>query len=436
MNRLFNLLIFGFLIIAAGCNPYPDFQKHEGGLFSKFHVKNGGTKPVITNIAVIDLLYRTKDSVFYDSRSTGASINLTLNKPDYRGDLNTALQMMSPGDSATFIMKADSFFIKTLKYNRLPKGLKKDEVIFLEVKMHRFYTQSARDAEVQKWKSGLKSKENELIKNYITTKKINPDTTRSGLMIVWKSRGNGSTPKPGDKMKVDMKLSLLSGKQLFSSKEQGKPLLFEFGKRIENKGVEEALSLMAEGAAAEIIVPSSLAFGEEGRGEFIPPYTPISYVIEMIDIVSKEEEQKNQLLKAEQAKTSEVKLRDQYLKEHQISAKPTTSGLYYVETKKGNGIKPKIGDKVKVHYRGFLVDGKQFDSSIDRGQPFEFVVGQGKVIKGWDEGIKLMSKGAKAKLIIPSAIGYGERGSGAMIGPYSTLIFDIELIDISNGTNE
>ena len=105
----------------------------------------------------------------------------------------------------------------------------------------------------------------------------------------------------------------------------------------------------------------------------------------------------------------------------------TPSGLMYVVEKEGEGAKPTIGTKINVHYTGFLTDGKQFDSSVDRGQPFSFPCGQGRVIKGWDEGLMLMNKGAKYKLLVPYWLGYGERESGP-IPPFSDLVFDVELL--------
>jgi len=106
----------------------------------------------------------------------------------------------------------------------------------------------------------------------------------------------------------------------------------------------------------------------------------------------------------------------------------TTSGLKYIVTKKGNGEKPKSGVMVKVNYTGKFTDGKVFDSSIPRGTPFEFIVGAGRVIKGWDEAVLTMSKGEKRTLIIPPALAYGPDGMGP-IPPNSTLIFDVELLD-------
>ena len=108
----------------------------------------------------------------------------------------------------------------------------------------------------------------------------------------------------------------------------------------------------------------------------------------------------------------------------------TDSGLEYVDTVVGNGDSPKQGDKVVVHYTGTLEDGTKFDSSVDRGTPFEFTIGVGQVIRGWDEGVMSMQVGGKRTLNIPADLAYGDRGAGRVISPNSTLLFDIELISI------
>jgi peptidylprolyl isomerase len=106
----------------------------------------------------------------------------------------------------------------------------------------------------------------------------------------------------------------------------------------------------------------------------------------------------------------------------------TSSGLQYVEIVEGTGATPQKGQTVSVHYTGTLENGTKFDSSRDRGQPFQFPLGAGRVIKGWDEGIASMKIGGQRKLIIPPDLGYGSQGAGGVIPPNATLLFDVELL--------
>jgi peptidylprolyl isomerase len=108
----------------------------------------------------------------------------------------------------------------------------------------------------------------------------------------------------------------------------------------------------------------------------------------------------------------------------------TASGLGYVDLVEGAGAQPKTGDSVRVHYTGWLENGKKFDSSHDRREPLVFAVGRGQVIKGWDEGVGSMKVGGKRKLVIPATLGYGSQGAGGVIPPNATLIFEVELLGI------
>ena len=109
----------------------------------------------------------------------------------------------------------------------------------------------------------------------------------------------------------------------------------------------------------------------------------------------------------------------------------TKSGLKYIDEKVGDGKEARAGNKVTVHYTGRLATGAKFDSSVDRNEPFDFALGLGQVIKGWDEGVAGMKEGGKRKLIIPSELGYGPRGSPPKIPPNSELHFDVELLKVN-----
>lgn len=112
------------------------------------------------------------------------------------------------------------------------------------------------------------------------------------------------------------------------------------------------------------------------------------------------------------------------------AAQKTASGLGYTILTPGNGPEAKAGQTVRVNYTGWLTDGTKFDSSLDTGSPFEFALGAGMVIKGWDEGVVGMKVGEKRKLVIPPALGYGARGAGDVIPPNATLVFEVDLVSV------
>ena len=133
--------------------------------------------------------------------------------------------------------------------------------------------------------------------------------------------------------------------------------------------------------------------------------------------------------KAKAKKTVDELIAELKKKHPKAKFETTKSGMKYFVLKDGEGDKCGKGKKIKAHYTGTLLDGKKFDSSRDRGQPFEFTVGIGQVIKGWDEALSDMKKGEQRLLILSPELAYGERGAGGVIPPNATLVFDVELID-------
>lgn len=236
-----------------------------------------------------------------------------------------------------------------------------------------------------------------------------PVTSISGLTYVITELGDGADVDSNDVVTVHYTGFLTDSTKFDSSKDRNKPFSFKVGSGQVIEGWDEGLSYLKVGDKARLTIPSALGYGERAQAA-IPANSTLIFDIEVLD--------------------------------RKAGAKPyTVSGLDTITL--GSGLKmimlnsmadnpqPQQGQLVSVDYSGYLTDGTLFDSSVDRGEPIQFPVGTGRVIKGWDEAILLLHKGEKARLIIPSDLGYGKSGAGNVIPPDATLIFDVELIDIN-----
>ncbi|MCC6182982.1 MAG: FKBP-type peptidyl-prolyl cis-trans isomerase [Bacteroidia bacterium] len=193
---------------------------------------------------------------------------------------------------------------------------------------------------------------------------------------------------------------------------------------------------MSKKDSAAFIISADSFFLRTNRMEALPPFVKpgdkLQITVTLLDIITKKELDANQKKQEEEMANREknegVEL-EAYLKANNITVTPTASGLIFIETQKGKGTAhPGMTDEVTVHYTGTVLNGTEpFDSSVQRGEPATFSLTQ--VIPGWTEGLQLMTKGSKAKLIIPSSLGWGARGAGDKIPPFSTVVFDVELID-------
>ncbi len=171
------------------------------------------------------------------------------------------------------------------------------------------------------------------------------------------------------------------------------------------------IALLHKGDKAKFIIPYQLAYGEQGRPPVIPERSDLIFDVEIVDV---------------QTIAAPVKYDVKNL-----PAKKTASGLTYYEVNRSTSTNRAVAGKtVKVHYSGYLADGKMFDSSVERGEPIEFPLGQGQVIPGWEEGIALMNVGDKLRLVIPYNLAYGESGRPPVIPAKADLTFDVELVDV------
>lgn len=248
--------------------------------------------------------------------------------------------------------------------------------------------------------------------------KVKEVTTPTGLKIQFQSQNGQEKPSTGDRVKVHYTGYLFEngekGKKFDSSVDRGQPFEFQLGKGQVIRGWDEGIAQLGKGDKATLIIPAELGYGSQGAGGVIPPNATLLFEVELIDFKSP--------VKAEPFAVEGKKV------------EKTASGLEYIVLSKGTGAQAEKGKTVSVHYTGYLSNqgkcGQVFDSSVERGEPIEFPLGQGYVIKGWDEGIALMKVGDKMRLIIPADLGYGAAGAGGVIPPNATLIFDVELMGV------
>lgn len=232
-------------------------------------------------------------------------------------------------------------------------------------------------------------------------------TTDSGLQYYDFVVGEGDTPENGDLASIEFSAWVKDGSFLGSSADQGQPLTFTIGNGDLLPGWEEGVASMQAGGKRQLVLPPALAFGEEGQGR-IPANATLIIEVELVSF------RKPPTLT--QLEDSEYTTTD--------------SGLKYHDFTVGDGEIPQTGQTVVVQYTGWLEDGTKFDSSLDHGQPFSFVLGTEQVIPGWDEGVATMHVGGHRQLLVPPDLGYGESGYSGLIPPNATLIFDIELLSI------
>ncbi len=283
--------------------------------------------------------------------------------------------------------------------------------------------------------------------------------TARGAQYAILKPGNGEKIKIGDVITFQMTQKTDKDSVLGSTYQMGQPAMAQVQPSKNVGDLMDVFSILSVNDSVLIKVPTDSIFA--GHDDRRPPFFPKGSFINFLVKIQKtqslesamaernakmEKERAEKAAMATQLKAAEAATMAKYIADKKLNPQTTPSGLKYVITQASAGKKPKAGDTLLVNYAGRTPDGKLFDSSIAEVaqaaglqqpgrnyEPFKFVVGNGEVIPGWDEGFLLLNEGSKATLIIPSALGYGERGAGEDIKPYSPLLFDVELIKVIPG---
>ncbi len=416
---------------------FKGFEYGDHGVYYQVHHK-GNNKIVWhdSDWVTVRMDYRLEDTILYSSKNNGDSLTFAMMPPEFEGDIYEGLKLMGVGDSFTFAVVADSFFLKTARMAKLPPFVKPGSPMYFDIKLLSHYTEDQYDTIIEQRKREARQKEIELLDNYLKENHITAKPTESGLYYIPVEKGSGRKPQKGEMCRIFLEVKQLDGTLVFSN--FGKdPIDVEYGKNFDTEGLQEGLGMMREGEKATLIVPSPIGVGAKSRG-VVPPFTTIVYTVKLDKLRTVEEVQKERAEKKKRRDEERRKLKEMeklkianYINEHNIIQKPLETGLYIIRLAEGTGPKPENGDTVYVDYTLYTLQGNVIDSSPE-GKPLKFVLGKGQVVAAWDEALVRMNKGEKVRLIVPSRMAYGSWGYGK-IEPYTPLLFDVRLVDFRKG---
>ncbi|HSV87036.1 MAG TPA: FKBP-type peptidyl-prolyl cis-trans isomerase [Bacteroidales bacterium] len=291
--KLFVLLLVVTISAACSLNPFNRFKKTESGISYRFHVNtDDGAKPEVGKLVSLELVYRdSKDTVLMDTRNTNMPFILEFIESEYPGDIFEAIGMMTVGDSATFKIDAEQFFTHTAKMPSLPETIEAGSQLTFDIKLLNVMTEEEYMVEMERLAEEQRLKNEEIAKaepgileTYLKENNITATPRTSGLIYIEKIRGTGAKAAPGATVSVHYEGRLLDGTVFDSSRERGVPIEFQLGVGQVIPGWDEGISLMYVGGIAQLIVPSHLAYGGQGAGDVIPPYSTLIFDVELIEV--------------------------------------------------------------------------------------------------------------------------------------------------------
>lgn len=269
------------LFISCDNSDFSDFEKAESGLLYKIHVDKDQPEAQAGDYVTVEMSYYTnEDSLLFDSK--GQIFPLRVEEPVFAGDINEAMTYIGKGDSATFVIRADSFLIKNAKLTQLPKFVTEESKIVFHVRMHNIQTLEEIEAEKKKKLQIASEMEAQQILDYLDENNITQSPLESGLYFILDKKGKGRKPKTGEKVVVHYTGMFLDGTKFDSSYDRNRAVEFQLGYGQVINGWDLGVAQMRLGDEATFIIPSHLGYGS-GRGE-IPPFTPLLFKVKLIDI--------------------------------------------------------------------------------------------------------------------------------------------------------
>ncbi len=290
-------ILFAVLIFASCGNnsAYKGYTQTESGLYYKLQmIGDGKRKPSIGEYLQLVITYKTEnDSIFMDTYSMNdiGMVVLPFNHSSFHGSFEEGLSTMNEGDSVSFIVDAEPLFSQFFKA-KLPLFLKPGSKVKMDIKLYKIFTESDYQAELKRYEAIVEDRdieEQRKIQVFIDNNTPSYSKLANGMYYLPITQGTGTNPERGDKIKIHYTGSFLNGKIFESTYDRTQPLEFTCGEQGQVIiGLESAICLMNEGAKAKFIIPSHLAYGEEGSSTgIIPPYTTVIYEIELLNLTKK-----------------------------------------------------------------------------------------------------------------------------------------------------
>ena len=437
MRRLpsyFLCLIGCLILVSCEKSAFRGFDKMDNGAYMQFHeINKHGEMPKIGDHVIVDVKHSMGETLFYASEFEDENgLEMELTEPSFMGDMMAGLLNMHLNDSATVVLLVDSLCIKSLGMNEVPDYLTAGMPVYIDMRLKEIIP--AEEVAVRQKLELQQRKQDDEDRLAMYYSDENYKFTKSGLIILG-VKGKGRGPKEGEILNINFNLITLDGDTLLDLFDR-EPVAVRYGDLELGQGFAEAMGYVPAGGEGHFVIPSSLAFDSVGLENSVPPFTSMILNVKNTSILTQEEYENEQIRLREleeaenQRRLEEEPARiEKFVKEHNIKVAPSPSGVYYLEIVKGTGAVVDNGDIVSIHYNLYNIDDKLIETSFG-DEPLQFVYGNNEMVPGIEEAVGNMRVGGKATIIVPAMMGFGDIAIDKELPAYSTVIFDLELIDV------